>query len=62
MLARPQVKLDRSRQAVSIAVLRRSKSCAPGRPARRRAVEHRVGRRRTPENMTMSLSRKIQKP
>ncbi len=61
MLARPQVKLDSSRHAVSIATLCRSNRSLPdGPPAV--APDSTAYDAKNAENMMMSLSRKIQKP
>ena len=61
MLAMPQVKLESSRQAVSIATLFRLNSSFPlGPPAVASLSTAKVAK--NAENMTMSLSRKIQKP
>ena len=61
MLATPQVKLDSSRHAVSIAtVLRWNRSFPPGPPAV--SPDNTVYVAKNAENMMMSLSRKIQKP
>ena len=61
MLARPQVKLESSRQAVLISTLRRLNSSRPlGPPAVAPTSTAYVAKKA--ENMMMSLSRKIQKP
>jgi hypothetical protein len=61
MLARPQVKLEASRHAVSIATLVRSNICLPeGPPAV--AFDSTANVAKNAENMMMSLSRKIQNP
>ena len=61
MAAMPQVKLEISRQAVSIATVLRSNSSRPaGPPAVASLSTAKVAK--NAENMTMSLSRKIQKP
>ena len=44
MLAMPQVKLESSRQAVSIATIVEVKQLLPARPAGRLSGQHRVGR------------------
>jgi hypothetical protein len=60
-LARPHVKLEARRQAVSMAVVLRSNSSLPDGPP---AVASRSTAKdaKNAENMTMSLSRKIQNP
>ena len=61
MLAKPQTKLDSSRQTVSIATFLRSNSSAPlGPPAVCRDSTAKVAK--NAENITMSLRMKIQKP
>ena len=60
MLAMPQAKLDSRRKAVSIATWS-GRTVHVRRPAGRCARQHRIGREEA-ENITMSLSRKIQKP
>ena len=61
ILAMPQVKLDSRRQPVSTATLLRLNSCAPeGPPAV--SPERTAKAAKKQENITMSLSRNIQKP
>ena len=61
ILAMPQVKLDSNRQTVSIATSFRSNSSAPlGPPAVCFDNTAKVAKKH--ENITMSLSRKIQNP